>query len=72
MTDGSIICCQPRGGYKRRAKGLAASLRQQISIDATFLPGLAAFSKSGLATRSWPGVPGIATEIVAAVTTARE
>ena len=38
MSDVSIIYCRPCG-YEKRAKEVAAKLRQRLSVDAKLVPG---------------------------------
>ena len=38
MSDVTIVYCRPCG-YEKRARDVAAALREQLALDATLVPG---------------------------------
>jgi selenoprotein W-related protein len=75
MSDVTIIYCRPCG-YEKRARDVAAALREQLALDATLVPGKGGVFKikvgdKTVASRAKGYFPG-PDDAVAAVAAARK
>ena len=75
MSGVTIIYCRPCG-YKKRARDIAAALRERLALDATLVPGKGGVFEikvgdKTVAKRAKGYFPGPA-EVVAAVAAARK
>ncbi len=72
MSDVTIIYCRPCG-YEKRAREVAAALRERLAVDATLVPGMGGVFEIKVGARTvakrakgyFPG-PAEAVEAVAA------